>query len=182
LEDGDDTAPQVEVLHSDLAFLSYTSGTTGPSKGNMATHAHMWSAGIDAVEAYGYTTDDIIFAVLPLFHGNAWLVSCLPAIIAEATLAFSRWFSASSFWDEVRHYGATQFNSLGAMSNIIWAQPERPDDADNPVRLCLAIPTPKEFYHDFEKRFGLTLTSLYGLTDFGLVTLKGPDAPAEKWA
>ena len=137
---------------------------------------------IDTAEGYGYTADDVIFTVLPLFHGNAWLVSCLPAIIAEATFAFSRRFSASTFWDEVRHHGATQFNSLGAMTNIIWAQPERPDDAANPVRQCMGQPTPEEFYHAFEKRFGLTFTTLYGLTDFGLVTHKGPDAPAEKWA
>jgi len=182
LEQAPDTPPEVEVKHSDLAFLSYTSGTTGPSKGNMATHAHMLSAGFDAALGYGYTPDDVIYACLPLFHGNAWLVSCLPAICAEASFAISRWFSGSGFWDEIRRHGATQFNSLGAMTNIIWAQPRRPDDADNPVRQCLVVPTPKEIYHDFERRFGLTFTSLYGLTDFGLVTLKAADAPREKWA
>jgi carnitine-CoA ligase len=182
LERADGRPPEVAVKPSDLSFLSYTSGTTGPSKGNMATHAHMLTCGIEAARLYGYTPDDVIFTCLPLFHGNAWLVSCLPAIAAEATLAVSRWFSASRFWDEARAYGATQFNALGAMINMIWAQPARPDDADNPVRQCMCVPTPKEIYRDFEQRFDLKLTTLYALTDFGLVTFKGVGAPAEKWA
>ena len=182
LEKAPETPPEAEVRHSDLSFLSYTSGTTGPSKGNMATHAHMLTCGMEAARLYGYRADDVIFTCLPLFHGNAWLVSCLPAIAAEATLAVSRWFSASKFWDETRHYGATQFNALGAMINIIWAQPARADDADNPVRQCMCVPTPSEIYHAFERRFALRLTTLYGLTDFGLVTYKGVEAPAEKWA
>ncbi len=182
LEQGAETPPDAAVRFSDLAYLLYTSGTTGPSKGNMSTQAHALSPGFDIAAAYGYRSDDVIFTCLPLFHGNALLCSCMPALAADATLAVSRRFSASAFWDEVRRYGATQFNSLGAMTNFIWSQPPDPADADNPVRQCMVVPTPTELYHDFERRFALKFTSLYALTDFCMVTLQGPDAPAEKWA
>lgn len=182
LEQGAETPPDAAVRFSDLAYLLYTSGTTGPSKGNLSTQAHALSAGFDIAAAYGYRADDVIYTCLPLFHANALLCSCMPALVADASLAISRRFSASAFWDEIRRYGATQFNALGAMTNFIWSRPPDPADADNPVRQCMVVPTPKEFYRDFERRFALTFTSLYALSDFCMVTLRGPDAPAEKWA
>lgn len=182
LERAPATAPETGVRFCDLAYLSYTSGTTGPSKGNMASHAHAIAQAYEQIAAFGYTSDDVLYTCLPLSHGNAFLCCCLPALAAGASMAISRRFSASGFWDEVRRYGATQFNLLGAMANILWAQPERPDDADNRVRQCMAVPAPGPFYDAFEKRFGLTITSLYGLTDFGLIAFKGPDAPREKRA
>lgn len=100
--------------------------------------------------------------------------------MADATIAIGRRFSARNFWDDVRRYKASQFNLLGAMANILWSQPEHEADRDNSVRQCMAVPVPTSFYEGFEKRFGLTLTSLYGLTDFGLLTYRGPEAPSAK--
>jgi len=172
--------PTNEVRFRDLAYLSYTSGTTGPSKGNMASHAHALKQAMEQVQHYGYRADDVLHTCLPLSHGNAFLCCCLPALMADATISIARRFSASSFWNSVRQHRATQFNLLGAMANILWSQPERPNDAENSVRQCMAVPMPTQFLDAFEKRFGLTVTSLYGLTDFGLITFKGPDMPADK--
>ena len=180
LEQAPDAPTGVEVRFCDLGYLSYTSGTTGPSKGSMATQAHAITQGIDQVRAFGYRVDDILYTCLPLSHGNAFLCCCMPALVAGATIAIGRRFSASRFWQDVRRHRATQFNLLGAMVNMLWSQPERADDAANSVRQCMAVPMSAPFYEGFERRFGLTLTSLYGLTDFGLITYKGPDAPPSK--
>ena len=50
------------------------------------------------------------------------------ALVLGATVALSPRFSASGFWDEVRACGATTFNLLGSMLNILWAQPASPAD------------------------------------------------------
>jgi crotonobetaine/carnitine-CoA ligase len=180
LERAPSEPPGVEVRFCDLGYLSYTSGTTGPSKGSMATHAHAITQGIDQREAFGYRPDDILYTCLPLSHGNAFLCCCMPALAADASIAIGRRFSASNFWADIRRYRATQFNLLGAMANILWSQPQRPEDVDNSVRQCMAVPVPTSFYEGFERRFGLTMTSLYGLTDFGLITYKRTDAPPAK--
>ena len=182
LEQASPVPPGIDVRFCDLGYLSYTSGTTGPSKGSMATHAHAITQGIDQVRAYGYHADDVLYTCLPLSHGNAFLCCCMPALAADATIAVGRRFSASNFWADIRRHRATQFNLLGAMANMLWSQPERADDADNTVRQCMIVPVPISFYEGFERRFGLTMTSLYGLTDFGLLTYKGPEAPAAKRA
>jgi crotonobetaine/carnitine-CoA ligase len=46
--------------------------------------------------------------------------------------------------------------------------------------MCQIVPTPP-FFHAFEKRYGLRITSLYSLSDFGMASMYGPDAPREKW-
>lgn len=172
--------PDVEVNYYDLAFLLYTSGTTGPSKGNMEPHAMMVRGSTDHVDYFGYQPDDVLYTCLPLFHGNALNTCAIPAFLADATLVVSRRFSARAFWDEVRSEGVTQFNLLGAMANIIRSQPASARDRDNKVRQCMMVPVP-DFAAEFEERFGLKITSVYALTDFGGVTFLSPNHPPEKW-
>lgn len=177
-----DAPPAVDVRFLDLHSLIYTSGTTGPSKGNLSTHAHALTCGLQLAKAYGYRPDDVLYVCLPIFHGNAWLCSVLPALVADASIAVSRRFSASGFWDDIRRYGVTQFNALGAMTNFIWARPPSPDDRDHKVRQVMVVPTPKQYYQAFEQRFGIQFTSVYALTDCGMVTVRGPGDPPEKWS
>ena len=80
---------------------------------------------------------------LPLFHVNAPTYSVLGSIAARASVALLPRFSASGFIDAARRHGATEFNAIGAMLEILMRQPERPDDADNPLRLCYTGPVPR---------------------------------------
>lgn len=180
LDNASTNMPDVEVNHYDLAFLLYTSGTTGPSKGNMEPHAMMIRGSVDHVEYFGYQPEDVLYTCLPLFHGNALNTCAVPALLADATLVVSRRFSARAFWDEVRAEGVTQFNLLGAMANIIRSQPPSERDRDNKVSMCMMVPVP-DFAAEFEERFALKITSVYALTDFGGVTFLGPTHPPAKW-
>ena len=58
---------------------------------------------------------------------------------------------------------------LGSMPPIPPNQPASDDDAASPARIALAVPNPSKQFHEFEQRFGLKLSSLYGMTDIGLV-------------
>jgi crotonobetaine/carnitine-CoA ligase len=65
---------------------------------------------------------------------------------------------------------------MGATLTILWKQPRRPDDADNPVRLAWGVPMP-EFAREFEERFDLRLAEVYGLTDAGVCVYQPLDEP-----
>ena len=55
-------------------------------------------------------------------------------------------------------------------------QPERPDDADNPLRLCYTGPSPTEERQlEIERRFGLRIVCGYALseTPYGLIWARG---------
>lgn len=175
-------APDVDVRFGDPMTILYTSGTTGPSKGVISTHAHALTCALTLAREYGYRSEDVLYTCLPLFHSNAWLCSVVPALVADASVALSARFSASRFWDEVRRFRATQFNALGAMINFLWAQPLQAGDREHCVRQVMVVPTPQKIYQSFQDRFNVKFTSVYALTDCGIVAVRPSTAPDSKWA
>ena len=88
---------------------------------------------------------------LPLFHINAPAYSVLGSLAVGAGLVLLPRFSASGFLDSARRHGATEFNAIGAMLEILMRQPVRPDDAETDLRLCYTGPSPaREWQEAFE--------------------------------
>ena len=101
---------------------------------------------------------DRLMTSLPLFHINAPAYSVLGSVAARAGLVLLERFSASTFLESARRHGATQFNAIGAMLEILMRQPERPDDAETPLRLCYTGPSPpRERQLEIERRLGLRI-------------------------
>jgi len=156
----------------DIAVLIPTSGTTGRSKLVIQTHR----AYVMAAEGFPFwmqlTADDRMMTSLPLFHINAPAYSVLGSLACGAGLVLLPRFSGSGFLDSARRHGATEFNAIGAMLEILMRQPERDDDADNPLRLCYTGPAPDEQRHlSIERRFGITVVCGYAMSEspYGLV-------------
>ena len=59
-------------------------------------------------------------------------------------------FPVSTFWEMAREKEITAFNYMGALLMMLHKQPERPDDADNPVRIAFGAPCPVEIWEEFE--------------------------------
>ncbi len=152
------------------AVILYTSGTTGPPKGVLLSHRANINLARHTTRLLGYSSEDRLYSVFPLYHSNARYCSVMAAIETGADLIMHRRFSASRFWDICREHGITAFNYQGAMMSILHKQPPRADDADNPVRLGFGAPCPPEIFTDFEQRFGVRLTEIYGSTEVSIVT------------
>jgi crotonobetaine/carnitine-CoA ligase len=150
----------------DIAVMIPTSGTTGRSKLVMQTHLAYVMAGEGFPFWMRLTADDRLLTSLPLFHINAPAYSVLGSVAAGASLVLLESFSATRFIDATRRFDATEFNAIGAMLEILMRQPERPDDADNPLRLCYTGPSPPRRRHmEIEERFGFELVCGYGLSE-----------------
>jgi crotonobetaine/carnitine-CoA ligase len=169
--------PQVDIKPSDPQTIIYTSGTTGPAKGVMDPHTKICHSALEYIEAIKATPEDIFFTCLPLFHANARILCIYPAMLLGTKVVVYERFSASRFWEQIRKAKATIFNSLGAMANFIYNQPKKTDDGDNPVRVIMASPMPREIYADFEKRFNLKVVEGYGLTEVAIITYNPYDQP-----
>lgn len=157
-----------KVLPSDPISIIYTSGTTGPSKGALCPHKFYIVCAEKMLEYREGGKDDIFYTFLPLYHFNAQVLTTLTTIIAEAEMVLAERFSASRFWEEVRRYGATQFNYLGAVIPILSKQPPKPDDLDNPIRIALGAGCPPAVMEEVEKRFGIKCLEGYGMTEIGI--------------
>lgn len=180
-ESDDETAPPLDrVRHDDAHLIVYTSGTTGPSKGVLCPHSQGLGVGRSISTDYGYRSDDVIYACLPLFHVNALWYSCTAALWAEASFALSPRFSATRFWEEIRACGATQFNSLGAMTNILLQLPGGPEDRDHALRQIMAVPMQQALYAELQSRYGVAVTSLFAMSENYAVTTFVPDDRADK--
>ena len=157
-------APTPEARPDDVAVMIPTSGTTGRSKLVMQTQRAYAMAGEGFPFWLGLTEADRLMTSLPLFHINAPAYSVLGSLAAGAGLVLLPRFSGAGFIDSARRYGATEFNAIGAMLEILMRQPEREDDADNPLRLCYTGPSPAEERQlEIERRFGLEIVCGYAL-------------------
>jgi crotonobetaine/carnitine-CoA ligase len=163
---------EAAVSPGDLAVLIPTSGTTGRSKLVMQTHRAYVLAGEGFPYWMGLTARDRLMTSLPLFHINAPAYSVMGSLACGAGLILLPRFSARDFLDAARRHGATEFNAIGAMLEILMRQPPRPDDADTPLRLCYTGPAPaRERQEEMERRLGLRIVVGYAMSEspYGLI-------------
>jgi crotonobetaine/carnitine-CoA ligase len=161
-----DDAPRPAIDPRDPVVLIPTSGTTGRSKLVTQTHQGYTLAGEGFPSWVGLTPEDRLITALPIFHINAPAYSLLGSMAIGASVVLLERFSPSRFLDAARHHGATEFNMIGAMLEMLMRQPELPDDADNPLRLCYTGPTPpRERQLEIERRFGIEIVCGYGLSE-----------------
>ena len=152
----------------DTVAILLTSGTSGPSKGVICSHAQFFWWGKLTGEALEVSSDDVLFTVLPFFHTNA-LNTIWQALLAGASYTFERRFSASRFWAQAQQAGATVTYLLGAMVHILMKQPEGTADRAHQVRACLSPATPANLVEQFRQRFGVHCVDGYGSTETNLV-------------
>jgi crotonobetaine/carnitine-CoA ligase len=166
----DGAPPALDQSPRDTCVVLHSSGTTGPPKGVVLSHESVLHLTRHLVWLMDYTADDRLFTTFPLFHNNAKYTSVTAAMECGGSLVVERKFSASGFWDMTRDRGVTAFNYMGALLMMMFKQPERDDDADNPVRIAFGAPCPVEIWEAFEERFGVRLVEVYGMTEAPMAT------------
>ena len=173
-------SPLPSVRVQDPAAIFFTSGTTGPAKGVIMSHAQMALFAQELVDMTRLTDRDTYMACNPLFHGNAQFLAMYPALIVGARFVLREKYSATAWADWVRDSKVTITNLMGVMFDFIWKQPPKPNDADNDLRAMFAVPIPA-FGDAFKKRFGFDVfIEAYGMTEVSMpmMTPYGEKGPA----
>jgi crotonobetaine/carnitine-CoA ligase len=152
---------------TDPLQIIYTSGTTGDPKGVVFPNGRFGGFGLLG-HILGYKPEDRPYTGLSLTHGNAQAVTLGPSLYMGLRGVFSRRFTKSRLWDVCRSYGCTTFSLLGGMATAIYAEPRRPNDGDNPVRMVISAGMPRAIWEDFEKRFQIQVFEWYGAIEGGL--------------
>ena len=161
------------VRCDDVAMIVFTSGSTGVSKAVQLSHGYLVGQAVGVAAVFEGCEDDVYYCPFPLYHWDATIGTVVIAIVTLGTAALAPRFSVSRFWEDIRAFGATVFDFMGATLTFIHNRPERPDDADNPVRLAWGVPMPP-FRAEFERRFDLELIEGYGSTEGGISVFQQP--------
>ncbi len=165
------------VEEDSLFLLIFTSGTTGAPKAVRCTQGRLAGIAEIAAPGYGYNTDDVCYCPMPLFHGNALMALWGPSVNVGSAIAVRPRFSASSFLDDVRLFGATKFSYVGKAIAYILATPERPDDAENTLTSAFGTEASVRDRSRFRKRFGCYLIEGYGQSEGGVAINPTADMP-----
>lgn len=156
LESNDDPGePASGPAYSDPAAVLWTSGTTGRPKGVVQSH-HAWMYQTSAfTRKRDVQEGDVFYNVLPMYNSGAWILSVYAGLVSGCGVGCDPTFSVQTFWDRVRHYGATHTATLGAMHIFLFQAPASPTDADNPLRSAFMVPMPDAIMGPFRERFGV---------------------------
>ncbi|OCB32118.1 long-chain-fatty-acid--CoA ligase FadD17 [Mycobacterium parascrofulaceum] len=173
-----DAEPRFQTATAgDLFMLIFTSGTSGEPKAVKCSHGKVAIAGVTMTQRFGLGRDDVCYVSMPLFHSNAVLVGWAVAAACRGSLALRRKFSASNFLVDVRRFGATYANYVGKPLSYVLATPERPDDADNPLRAVYGNEGVPRDIERFARRFGCVVQDGFGSTEGGVAIARTSDTP-----
>ncbi len=164
LAEGDASPIAHRVAPDDLVYICYTSGTTGLPKGVMLTDRMLRVAGWAAGRTCDARQGDVLHMWEPFYHIGGCEVLIL-AVQHAVTLAMVPRFSVSSFWSEVRRYGATQIHFLGGIMALLLKQPPGPADREHGVRVAWGGGCPEAVWQPFQERFGIPIRECYGMTE-----------------
>jgi fatty-acyl-CoA synthase len=168
--------PHREAGPDDTFMMIFTSGTSGQPKAVQVTHSMVLFAAKVLVDKFGLGSNDVCYLAMPLFHSNAVYAGWGMALGAGAAMAPAA-FSASRFLGDIRHYGATYMNYVGKPLAYILATPERPDDADNPLRIAFGNEAADRDIEEFGRRFSCTVMDGFGSTETAFIITRPDDCP-----
>ncbi len=158
----------------DLAFILYTSGTTGLPKGAMLTHGNLASNVISCAQIFKITDDDCFLCLLPMFHSFAWTTCVvipmylnLKVVIVANVMPASKWLGAM---------GSEKVTVILAVPQIYAVLSK---EAKGLKRIYLrfwpfksvrfgvsgAAPLTQEIKDRFEQKIGVPILEGYGLTE-----------------
>lgn len=159
--DAHDPAP------GETAFIAYTSGTTGTPKGAMLSHGSVVFSAQTFRSMRELGSDDVVFAMAPLFHVTGLICSVAISLLTSARLVLGYRFDVPTALMLIDKYKATF--TVGATTVFI-AFLESPVFADVDISsltkiICGGAPIPPSVVERYEAATGVYLHNGYGLTE-----------------
>lgn len=159
--------PAVELAPDSIAFLTYTSGTTGPPKGAMTTHRNVVFNAQTYREWVGLDSEDVILGVAPLFHITGLIAHVAASLLTGASLVLMSRMDPKETIRTIEEQGATF--TAGSITVFI-ALMNVPDVDPASLKTLTKIysggaPIPPSTLVAFEEMFGHYIHNIYGLTE-----------------
>ncbi|KAG0370729.1 hypothetical protein BC939DRAFT_441155 [Gamsiella multidivaricata] len=163
-------AVPAKIAMDDIAYLCYSSGTTGKSKGVMLTHRNITS---NLVQIMSYDAevikqkDLVILGFLPLYHIYG-LMNCLHiSLITGTETVIMPKFDLPSFLQNIQKFKVTNTFIVPPVALALAKHPMVLDYDLSSLRhmACGAAPLPKDLCGLIETRLGVYCRQGFGMTE-----------------
>ena len=155
----------------DTAFIQYTGGTTGVSKGAVMSHRNIAASLEQADAVFGLTIDqksEMIVTALPLYHAFALTVNCLFFIKRGGTnLLITNPRDLNTFIKSLIKHDFTYFTALNTLFNALLHHPKIAEVDFSKLKITLAggMATQTKVAAQWKQLTGSPVIEGYGLTE-----------------
>jgi malonyl-CoA/methylmalonyl-CoA synthetase len=151
----------------EVAIIAYTSGTTGKAKGAMLTHRNLAANVASVTEAWGWTSDDHLLLVLPLFHLHGLGVGFHGTIWAGASCELHPHFEVKTVYNRLLSGEPTMFFGVPTMYGRLLNEAAKRDQKPPNLRLYVSgsAALSADTMLAFERVFGQRILERYGMTE-----------------
>ncbi|MFF7248730.1 long-chain fatty acid--CoA ligase [Embleya sp. NPDC008237] len=151
------------------AAMCYTSGTTGNPKGVVYSHrsTYLHSMQVCAAEAFGLGTADMVLAVVPMFHVNAWGLPYAAMMCGASILMPDRFLQSEPLAAMI----AAEKPTFGAAVPTIWSglldylDVHKTDVSSLKEVVVGGSACPPGLMQAFEERHGVRIVHAWGMTE-----------------
>ncbi|MGE4371331.1 MAG: AMP-binding protein [Xanthobacter sp.] len=174
--EADAALPQIDA--NDHAVMLFTSGTTGRPKGAPLTHANLLTNVASLASAWGFTQDDRLLHVLPVFHGHGlFLGVTMPVLVGASVILLPKFDAAETIRLMPQ---ASVFMAVPAIYTRLLDRPEFTVETCRSLRLSTSgsAALSPELFRELQQRMGLTVVERYGLTETCILTSNPIDGSA----
>ncbi len=174
---------EFKAVDDSLAFILYTSGTTGSPKGAMITFANLFWNSINTSIGLDITQHDRAVIFLPLFHTGGWNVLTTPFFHRGAEIILIKKFEANQVLDLTTGQKCTLLFGVPTTMDMMSQCPAFEKSSFESLRFAIVggEPMPTQLIKKWHQK-GVPIRQGYGLTEFGpnVFSLSEQDAIRKK--